>query len=46
MAYSGGPLSYIAAFGGYVNTTSAVTGVGFNIASGTFSGSLKLYGIG
>ena len=46
MAYSGGPLSYIAAFGGYVNTTSAVTGVGFNIASGTFSGSIKLYGIG
>ena len=46
MAYSGGPLSYIAAFGGYVNTTSAVTGVGFNIDSGTFSGSIKLYGIG
>ena len=46
MAHSGGPLSYISAGGGYVNTTSAVTGVSFKTSAGTFSGTIKLYGIG
>ena len=31
--------------GGYMNTTSAVDAINFNMASGNLNGTIKLYGI-
>ncbi len=32
--------------GGYINTTSAITEISFKVASGTFDGTIKMYGLG
>ena len=46
MQYGTSPLSQETFVAGYINDTSAVNAIQFSLNTGTFNGTIKMYGVG